>query len=126
MKKFKLALATFVFATLSTVAVLSPVPVGAVNALDDVCSQSGSNDNPICQNSNEQAEPLIKTLVNVLLFIVGALAVVMLIWSGISYVTSTGDSGRIKRAKDTLTYSIVGLIVASLAFVIVNYVVNIF
>lgn len=64
------------------------------------------------------------TVINVLLFIVGAVAVIMIIFSGIQYVASSGDPARIKKAKDTLIYSIVGLVVALLAFAVVNFVLT--
>jgi len=57
-----------------------------------------------------------------MLFIIGILCVVMIIWAGIRYTTSTGDKGRVTAAKDTLVYSIVGLIVAILAYAIMQWV----
>lgn len=127
MKRFKLILASLGFVLLGTLAVVAPTtPVGAVNALEDACSQSGSGDNPICQNSDDNAIDIVAILVNTLLFIIGALAVVMIIWGGIAYTTSAGDAGRVKKAKDTIMYAIIGLIVAFLAYAIVNWVLDIF
>ena len=127
MKRLKLILASAAFIVLGSTAVLVPAsPVGAVNALGDACNQSNSGDNPICQNTDDNANDLIGTLINVLLFVIGTLAVVMIIWGGIMYTTSAGDAGRVKKAKDTLTYSIVGLVVAFLAYAIVNWVLRIF
>ena len=57
----------------------------------------------------------IKTIVNILLFILGIIAVIMIIIGGLRYTTSGGDSGQTKSAKDTILYSVVGLIVAILA-----------
>ena len=68
----------------------------------------------------------IQTLVNVLLFILGAIAVVMIVIGGIRYTTSNGDAGSIKSAKDTILYAVVGLIVAMIAYAIVNFVVKSF
>jgi hypothetical protein len=48
----------------------------------------------------------------------------MIIFGGIRYVTSTGDASRVKSAKDTVMYSVVGLIVAMLAYTIVNFVIT--
>ena len=42
------------------------------------------------------------------------------------YATSTGDSGKVTRAKNTLTYAIVGLVVAFLAYAIVFWVLGLF
>lgn len=69
---------------------------------------------------------IFKTVVNILLFIIGALSVVMLIWGGIRYTTSGGQSASVTSAKNTIMYSIIGLVVAFLAFAIVNWVLNIF
>lgn len=67
---------------------------------------------------------IFTTVVNVLLFIIGAISVIMLIYGGIRYTISAGDSGAVTSAKNTILYAIVGLIVAFLAFAIVNFVLN--
>jgi hypothetical protein len=68
----------------------------------------------------------IKTVVNVLLYILGAIAVVMIVIGGIRYTTSNGDSSNTKAAKDTILYAVVGLIIAIMAYAIVNFVVGAF
>lgn len=75
-------------------------------------------------NSNTNMEGVIKTVVSVMMFILGALAVIMIIYSGVQYVISVGDSGKIQKAKNTLIYSIVGLVVAMFAYAIVNFVLD--
>ena len=67
---------------------------------------------------------LVKTVVNVLLWAVGILSVIMIIFSGFRYITSAGDASKTKSAQSTLTYSVVGLIVAIMAYAIVNMVIN--
>ena len=67
---------------------------------------------------------LINTVVNVLLWAVGILSVIMIIFSGLRYITSAGDASKTKSAQSTLTYSVVGLIVAIMAYAIVNMVIN--
>lgn len=67
---------------------------------------------------------LIKTVVNVLLWAVGVLSVIMIIFSGFRYITSAGDASKTKSARSTLIYSVVGLIVAIMAWAIVNMVIN--
>lgn len=66
----------------------------------------------------------VKNLVNTLLYILGAIAVIMIVVGGIRYTTSAGDSSRVKAAKDTVMYSVVGLVVALFAFAIVNFVLT--
>lgn len=65
-------------------------------------------------------------VVNVMLFIVGILAVIMIIFSGIRYITAHGDKGQVEGAKNTLIYAIVGLIVSIVAYALVNWVVGLF
>ena len=67
---------------------------------------------------------LIKTVVNVLLWAVGILSVIMIIFSGFRYITSSGDASKTKSAQSTLIYSVVGLIVAIMAWAIVNMVIK--
>ena len=64
------------------------------------------------------------TIVNVLLFIIGAVSVVMLIYGGIRYTTSGGNANSVTAAKNTIMYAIIGLIIAIFAFAIVNFVVG--
>jgi hypothetical protein len=68
----------------------------------------------------------IKAVVNVLLFILGAIAVIMIVVGGIRYTLSNGDSSAITGAKNTILYAVIGLIVAMLAYAIVNFVVGAF
>lgn len=62
--------------------------------------------------------------INTVLYVAGLLAVVMIIVSGIQMTTSAGDSGKVAKAKQTMTYSIVGLAIVLLAYAIVNFVVG--
>lgn len=68
----------------------------------------------------------IKTVVNILLYILGAIAVVMIVIGGVRYVTSNGESSNTKAAKDTILYAVIGLIVAIMAYAIVNFVITAF
>ncbi|HVE80551.1 MAG TPA: hypothetical protein VNA68_00175 [Candidatus Dormibacteraeota bacterium] len=66
----------------------------------------------------------IQQIANVLIFVVGAVAVLVLIIGGLTYVTSAGDPARIKRAKDTILYGVVGVVVAILAYAIIGFVTS--
>ena len=124
MKRFKLLIATFAVAIVGAFALAPATTVGALDPLADVCGNGGSS--TICDNKNENAESLIGTVVNVLLFLVGSLAVIMIMVSGIFYVISGGDAGKVAKAKNTLLYSVVGLVVAFIAFALVNWVFQLF
>ncbi len=69
----------------------------------------------------------LNVIINVALGVIGFVAVVMIIFGGIQYTTSAGDAAKVTKAKNTILYGIVGLVIALLAFAIVNFVlVNIF
>jgi len=61
---------------------------------------------------------------NTMLFIVGALSVLMLIIGGLRYVVSGGNASSVAGAKNTVLYAIVGLIVALLAYAAINFVLT--
>ena len=67
-----------------------------------------------------------KTISNVMLFLIGAISVIMLIIGGLRYVVSGGDSTAVQNAKNTILYAIVGIIVALLAYAVVNFVITSF
>lgn len=122
MKKILLAFGLiFAFAT--------PI-VMTSNVLDNQAHAEGAADliqkgaDSTGQKDSRSAGDLAKDFVNVMLFAVGILAVIMLIWGGIRYVLSGGDSGAVSSAKKTILYAVVGLIVAILAYAIVNFVIT--
>lgn len=59
-----------------------------------------------------------------MLFIVGFLSVIMLIFGGLRYIISGGNSAAVTSAKNTILYAIVGLIIAIFAYAIVNFVIG--
>lgn len=67
---------------------------------------------------------IIKNIVNILLYIIGAVSVVMIVIGGFKYVVSNGDAAQVKSAKDTIFYAVIGIIVAVLAYAIVNFVIS--
>lgn len=67
---------------------------------------------------------LVTNITNILLFVVGALAVIMIIWGGLRYATSAGNAANVTAAKNTIMYAIVGLIIAFLAFAVVNWILG--
>ena len=67
---------------------------------------------------------MIKNIINIVLGVVGIVAVVMMIMGGISFITSQGDAGKVTKARNTILYGVVGLIVALLAFAIVDFVLT--
>ena len=65
-----------------------------------------------------------KQITNTILYIVGIIAVIMLIIGGIKYVLSGGDAKKVTDAKNTVLYAIIGLVIAFFAYAIVNFVIT--
>lgn len=63
-------------------------------------------------------------IINVIIGVIGFIAVIVIILGGVQYTTSAGDSNKVKKAKDTIMYGIIGLVVALLAYSIVNFVLS--
>lgn len=116
--------------TLLAGAGLALLPSGSTSAISvfESCGSSGVSDSAVCKASQEDtsaaASGNVTKIINAMLYVLGIIAVVMVVVAGIRYATSAGNATKVKGAKDTLMYAIVGLIVAMLAWSIVNFVVG--
>ena len=66
----------------------------------------------------------IIAVLNGIIGILGVVAVAVMIIGGITYMTSAGDAGKVKKAKDTILYGAIGLIIVALSAAIVNFVIS--
>ena len=85
---------------------------------------SGMNATSAGTSTPTNANVVIKNVTNTMFFIIGAVSVIMLIYGGIRYTTSGGNANSVTAAKNTIMYSIIGLVVAILAFAVVQFVVT--
>lgn len=121
MSKFKLIIATLALAAGVGLVVAEPTFAACSSAAD--CVGAGVK---ASGGSSVNADPadIIQTVVNILLFIIGAISVIMIILGGIRYTISQGDSSKITTAKNTILYAVVGLGVAIFAYAIINFVIS--
>ncbi len=87
----------------------------------DLTVEGGVN----CAKGNTSGDPLtasIANIVNILLVVVGMAAVIAIIIGGLRYILSQGNEKSIEGAKSTILYAVIGLVVAVLAYAIVNFV----
>lgn len=100
-----------------------------VSAANDICSQpnvpkevKAANG---CAGAGNQAD-ISEVVIGIINGVVGSLALVAVIFivvGGVNYMTSAGDSGKIQKAKNTILYAVIGLVICVLAFAIVNFVI---
>ena len=101
---------------------LTPSTVGAYDVWQ-ACD--GNSDAAVC-NDDTKVFDMVTKVVNVLLFLLGIVCVGMIVMAGARYASSGGDAALITKAKNTILYAVIGLVVAILAYAIVNFVVGMF
>ena len=124
MKQIFLSLAILTV-SLFTLSALTP-SFAFATAQTDICSGVGgtSPDGTCTTSSGLTVMGVVKTIVSVLSWVIGVVAVIMVMISGFKYITSGGDSNGVSSAKNTLIYAIVGLIIVALAQFLVHFVLN--
>jgi len=88
---------------------------GAINP--DCAAGSGQQTGSLFGNGS-----IVNNVINIMLFIIGILCVIMIIYGGIRYTISRGEEKEITGAKNTIMYAVIGLIVAIIAYALVNWV----
>ena len=122
MKKLAALLLTLQSAFVLTMPVLVYAAPG-----DVVCDQlnTQSQGTVKCDGSSESSvSKIIEQVVNLLTFIIGTAAVVIIVVAGLMYVVSGGNPQNTARAKDAIIYAVVGLIVTVMARLVVNFVIS--
>ena len=120
--KIKTAVAALALAIAGVgAATLAPAPAYA-DAAGKITE--GMNATDLGGGTTDNLEDVAKRVINVILYIVGILAVVMIIIGGVQYTTSAGDQAAVTKAKNTIMYGLIGLAVAVLAYAIVNFVIT--
>jgi len=87
------------------------------NAIGTTVGKDGCDD-----GSGKSVNEIVAMVINVFSWVVGAVAVVFAIYAGFLYITSGGEQAKIKLAKDTLLYVVIGLVVVVLSQILVNFV----
>jgi hypothetical protein len=114
-----LATAATIFATTPALAddpICSQLTPGSEQYITAGCGSSG--------DPGDEAFSTVRTVLNSVYFAVSIAAVGVVIFGGFRYTLSQGDPGKVKRAKDTIMYAIIGLIVVLSAFAITNFILG--
>ena len=121
MNKLKLIVVGIV-ATLALVFATVPVAQADYNLDKGISDSKGDR----VAEKVDDPQQLVKGIVNGILYFVGILSVIMLIWGGILYTTSSGDSNKVTTAKNTIMYAVIGIVVVVMSYAIVNWVFGLF
>lgn len=119
----------FVSAIIAGIIGLNALNILPVSAVDNVCNTDASAEVKAAAgcsgySTGDKLPSVVTNILEGIILVMGLVAVVFIIIGGVQYITSTGDPSKTKKAKDTILYSVIGLIVCVLAFAIVNFVVQ--
>lgn len=109
-------------ATLGTATLIAPT-VGATDTSTRPAATYTTSGQEKATGDNRDLMTMINTIINGALGVIGIVAVVIIIFGGVQYTTSAGDAAKVTKAKNTILYGVVGLVIALLAFAIVNFVI---
>ena len=131
-RRFAIRLKSFFVAGLLLLAVL-PLAISQPAFADCISDPTGAGC-PCALNSSSAAcqdlskpdglSNILKNATNIVLFIAGALAVIMIIYGAIRFMTAHGNEKQVESARLIVTYSVIGLIIAILAYALVNFVLS--
>ena len=96
----------------------------SIDPLGDACKYN--KDAAVCRGKQKPLEQTVTDIVKFVVGLIGAIAVIVIIWAGWTYVTSAGASDKVMLAKRTILYAVIGLVVTIMAGTIVAFVVNTF
>ena len=95
--------------------------VGAGGAISGINSARGDG---VPDNLASGDDSIIRRVINLMLYAVGVISVIMLIYGGFRYVISGGQKESVTAAKNTILYAIVGLIISIFSYAIVKFVIS--
>lgn len=92
--------------------------------MKDIITQfaTGRDVDPVGDKQNTLTDD-VTNVINGVITVLGLVCVVVMIIGGVNYMISSGDAGKVKKAKDTILYGLIGLVVCVLAYALVNFVI---
>ena len=114
-----------IIASLLLLTIFAPEIAQAQSASDAVCDTIGAVDpDGSCAGGGGSISGIIETVLNILSFVAGFVAVVMIIVAGLKFITSRGDSGAVSSARNTALYAIIGIVIVLFSQIIVRFVIT--
>ena len=99
-----------------------------ISSSSEVCSDPNMDANlkaaAGCDNSDSDVPKRVADIINIFIAVMGVIAVIMIIYGGISLVLSLGNAEKVRKAKNIIIYSAIGLLVVLISFAIINFVLD--
>lgn len=74
--------------------------------------------------TEEEVPYLVVLIINIVLGFLALIAVILIIYAGIAYMISGGNAEKMKRARDILLATVIGLLIIAIAWAVTVYVIN--
>ncbi len=124
-KKIRLVLASF---SLISVMAFAMMPVHAEDVFSGVCSDLQAQSSTVCKSKELGGknpifgpDGVLTVAINIISIIVGVVALIFVILGGLKFITSGSNPQDVSKARETVIYALVGLMIAGLAQVIVQF-----
>jgi len=117
-----LLIISFVFTSFSLAGTANTSTTNTTNTTSGTKTSNATLNNPL--GEIKTPGQLIGNIVKTLMGVVGVVAVLMIVWGGVMYMTSAGSEERIGTAKKIITGAIIGLVISLLAYVIIDFVIK--
>ncbi len=94
------------------------------------CGNQDYSSSAVCNSKSTGSDPLtgpngtLTGIANVVAYVTGAAAIIIMIISGFRYITSGGDSNKVSSAKSGFINALVGLVIIVLAKTLIVYVLS--
>jgi hypothetical protein len=100
--------------------------IAAPSFLKEISSILGWNNVPGNVSASLSLSAILTNVLNFLLGIVGIIAMIMLVIGSLMYLSAAGDEERIDTGKSIVKYSIIGIIIAFSALILVKQIATFF
>ncbi|QQG52976.1 MAG: hypothetical protein HY931_01950 [Candidatus Falkowbacteria bacterium] len=115
-------LLSFLFLSLITFSIFVAIPVLADNTPSCPSGSGTCLTNPL--GTIETPQALIGKIINTVLGVVGSIALLMFVYGGITWMTSSGSADKVKKGRDTIVWSAIGLAIIFSAYGLVRVLIE--
>lgn len=110
--------------TLSSGIAFADTSASQADACQGVAVISGGTGCDATKSSGASIDGILSLVLNLFSAIVGIVAIIMIIISGMKYITSNGSSEKTNDAKNNILFAVIGLVIVALAQIIVRFVLH--
>lgn len=107
-----------------TIGFLATPPALAIDLNENICKDLPNNQGckVVKENDLGTKNNAVQRVLGQIFLVLGGVATIMIIYGGVLYAISQGEQAKVTKAKNTILYAVIGLIVALMAYAIVAFI----